>query len=170
MTPIQVSINLNTSDALTSALLALADALRGLSVTHNYVTETAPAEAQQAAPTAEATPAPAPKAAPQAAATAAPTPAATITPEDIRAAINAVRVRLGCGHYTDAGAYQEDPDSEAYKLYNKAVTKEALTLASLLQDGCKPTTLPVELRQQFIDRLSTLIVGDDKQLTHSLPF
>lgn len=169
MTPITLNINLQVPDALTSAVVSLADALRGLSISNTYITETAQAPTaetpkEETKPVAQApTPEPAPPTPPAAT-------AKTITPDDIRKAINDARVRLGCGSYNTEGTYIEAPDSDAYKQYNKAISQECIRLSNTLCDGCKPTQLPVEHRQSFIDRLATLIADDKGGLTYSVPY
>ena len=171
MTPITLNITLNTSEALTGAVEALADALRGLSISNNFVMEphTQPAPVAQPAAVEEPKSKPTVPLAPTAAAPH-PAPARALTEDDIRKAINDKRVALGCGHYNEVGTYIADADSTEYKHYNKALSKEALQIADLLSSGCKPTTLPVESRQSFIDRLGAIIPDGKGGLTSNVPF
>lgn len=123
-------------------------------------TKAQPAEAQDAAPAAEAAqeaeqPAEAAQEAEQ--------PAADPTEEDVRAAMHRTRQRI------EGEDYKENTDGELYKKFHKQLTGEFKRLASLL-GADKPSALDADKRAQFIAACERLFVGTDGVITTKIPF
>lgn len=84
------------------------------------------------------------------------------TTQDVRNAMQATRDRLEFG--TPAPGADKGPNAEADDEIHRALTKEFKAIAHSI-GGCKPSELPEEQRQEFIDRLATLQVNADKTIT-----
>lgn len=123
-------------------------------------TKAQPAEAQDAAPAAEAAqeaeqPAEATQEAEQ--------PAADPTEEDVRAAMHRTRQRI------EGEDYKENTDGELYKKYHKQLTANFKNIAALL-GADKPSALPADKRASFIAQCDGLIIGGDEMITTKVPF
>lgn len=125
-------------------------------------TKAQPAEAQDAAPAAEAAQE-AEQPAEAEAAQEAEQPAEDPTEEDVRAAMHRTRQRI------EGEDYKENTDGELYKKFHKQLTGEFKRLASLL-GADKPSALDADKRAQFIAACEDLFVGTDGVITTKVPF
>lgn len=86
-----------------------------------------------------------------------------LTEEDVRAAMHKTRQRI------EGENYKENTDSELYKKYHKALTTQFKQIAAFLGSD-KPSLLPPEKRQSFIDECAKLDVLDDGTIGAAAPF
>lgn len=81
-------------------------------------------------------------------------PEKKLTEEDIRACMHRTRQRF------EGEDYKENTDSEAYKKYHKQLTGMFKRIAALL-GADKPSALPADKRQAFINECAALIIDEN---------
>lgn len=85
------------------------------------------------------------------------------TAEDVRAAMHRTRQRI------EGEDYKDHTDSELYQKYHKELTRQFKNIAAEL-GADKPSALPEERRESFIDRCDLLTVLEDGNVGLNLPF
>lgn len=86
-----------------------------------------------------------------------------LTEEDIRAAIHRTRQRI------EGEDYKENTSGELYKKYHKALSTQFKQIAAFLGVE-KPSLLPADKRQDFIDECEKLDILDDGTIGIAPPF
>lgn len=89
--------------------------------------------------------------------------AKSLTEEDVRAAMHQTRLRI------EGEDYKENTSGELYKKYHKALSTQFKSIATFL-GAEKPSLLPADKRQAFIDECAKLKVLDDGTIGNELPF
>ena len=77
-----------------------------------------------------------------------------LTEQDVRDAMHKTRQRI------EGENYKEETDSENYKKYHRQLTSQFKNIAALL-GADKPSALPADKRQAFINECADLIIGED---------
>ena len=85
-----------------------------------------------------------------------------VTPEDVRKAIDEVRVRI-------IGADWESGTSEAYAKYYKPLNAMLKTM-SIPYGSNKPSTIPADKRAAFIAELKYVTIDENGELIQNVPF
>lgn len=86
-----------------------------------------------------------------------------LTEEDVRAAMHRTRTRI------EGEDYKENTDGELYKKYHKQLTASFKNISALL-GADKPSALPADKRESFINQCDELEIGDDGTITTKCPF
>ena len=86
-----------------------------------------------------------------------------MTEEDVRAAMHQTRLRI------EGEDYKENTSGELYKKYHKALSTQFKSIATFL-GAEKPSLLPADKRQAFIDECAKLKVLNDGTIGNELPF
>ena len=82
----------------------------------------------------------------------------------MRAAMDRTRKRF------EGEDYKDKTDSDLYKKYHRALTAQFKNMAAVLGSD-KPSTLPSsELREAFIKMCDELILGENGEITSTVPF
>lgn len=89
--------------------------------------------------------------------------AKSLTEEDVRAAMHQTRLRI------EGEDYKENTSGELYKKYHKALSTQFKSIATFL-GAEKPSLLPTDKRQAFIDECAKLKILDDGTIGNELPF
>ena len=89
--------------------------------------------------------------------------AKSLTEEDVRAAMHQTRLRI------EGEDYKENTSGELYKKYHKALSTQFKSIATFL-GAEKPSLLPADKRQAFIDECAKLKVLNDGTIGNELPF
>lgn len=89
--------------------------------------------------------------------------AKSLTEEDVRAAMHQTRLRI------EGEDYKENTSGELYKKYHKALSTQFKSIATFL-GAEKPSLLPADKRQAFIDECAKLKILDDGTIGNELPF
>lgn len=89
--------------------------------------------------------------------------AKSLTEEDVRAAMHQTRLRI------EGEDYKENTSGELYKKYHKALSTQFKSIATFL-GAEKPSLLPADKRQAFIDECAKLKVLNDGTIGNDLPF
>lgn len=89
--------------------------------------------------------------------------AKSLTEEDVRAAMHQTRLRI------EGEDYKENTSGELYKKYHKALSTQFKSIATFL-GAEKPSLLPADKRQAFIDECAKLKVLSDGTIGNELPF
>lgn len=89
--------------------------------------------------------------------------AKSLTEEDVRAAMHQTRLRI------EGEDYKENTSGELYKKYHKALSTQFKSIATFL-GAEKPSLLPADKRQAFIDECAKLKILDDGTIGNKLPF
>ena len=89
--------------------------------------------------------------------------AKSLTEEDVRAAMHQTRLRI------EGEDYKENTSGELYKKYHKALSTQFKQIAAFL-GAEKPSLLPADKRQAFIDECAKLKVLNDGTIGNELPF
>lgn len=89
--------------------------------------------------------------------------AKSLTEEDIRAAMHQTRLRI------EGEDYKENTSGELYKKYHKELSTQFKQIAAFL-GAEKPSLLPADKRQAFIDECAKLKVLSDGTIGNELPF
>lgn len=87
----------------------------------------------------------------------------SLTEEDVRAAMHQTRLRI------EGEDYKENTSGELYKKYHKALSTQFKSIATFL-GAEKPSLLPADKRQAFIDECAKLKVLNDGTIGNELPF
>lgn len=87
----------------------------------------------------------------------------SLTEEDVRAAMHQTRLRI------EGEDYKENTSGELYKKYHKALSTQFKSIATFL-GAEKPSLLPADKRQAFIDECAKLKILDDGTIGNELPF
>ena len=86
-----------------------------------------------------------------------------LTEEDVRAAMHKTRQRI------EGEDYKENITGEKYQKYHKALSTQFKQIAAFL-GAEKPSLLPADKRQAFIDECAKLKVLNDGTIGNELPF
>lgn len=86
-----------------------------------------------------------------------------LTEEDVRAAMHRTRTRI------EGEDYKENTDGELYKKYHKQLTAQFKNISAVL-GADKPSALPADKRESFINQCDELVIGDDGTVTTKCPF
>lgn len=86
-----------------------------------------------------------------------------LTEEDVRAAMHQTRLRI------EGEDYKENTSGELYKKYHKELSTQFKQIAAFL-GAEKPSLLPADKRQAFIDECAKLKVLSDGTIGNELPF
>lgn len=89
--------------------------------------------------------------------------AKSLTEEDVRAAMHQTRLRI------EGEDYKENTSGELYKKYHKELSTQFKQIAAFL-GAEKPSLLPADKRQAFIDECAKLKVLNDGTIGNELPF
>lgn len=89
--------------------------------------------------------------------------AKSLTEEDVRAAMHQTRLRI------EGEDYKENTSGELYKKYHKELSTQFKQIAAFL-GAEKPSLLPADKRQAFIDECAKLKILDDGTIGNELPF
>lgn len=89
--------------------------------------------------------------------------AKSLTEEDVRAAMHQTRLRI------EGEDYKENTSGELYKKYHKELSTQFKQIAAFL-GAEKPSLLPADKRQEFIDECAKLKVLNDGTIGNELPF
>lgn len=87
----------------------------------------------------------------------------SLTEEDVRAAMHQTRLRI------EGEDYKENTSGELYKKYHKELSTQFKQIAAFL-GAEKPSLLPADKRQAFIDECAKLKVLNDGTIGNELPF
>lgn len=85
------------------------------------------------------------------------------TAEDVRTAMHRTRQRI------EGDDYKDNTDSDAYKRYHRALTAEFKKISAFLGSE-KPSALPEDKRESFINTCEGLVVMDDGSIGQKFPF
>jgi hypothetical protein len=89
--------------------------------------------------------------------------AKSLTEEDVRAAMHQTRLRI------EGEDYKENTSGELYKKYHKELSTQFKQIAAFL-GAEKPSLLPADKRQAFIDECAKLKILNDGTIGNELPF